>query len=120
MSRRSCKRWKPWPKRRPQTEKKYRPASRCAVDTAIRIEIEVQDDARDPQSKIDDKAQFHDLVGHTRSSFTGGVSDHQGVLKAAEGGRVAPCLRDEIGDIPLDIQGSQLSRAARARSYPPW
>ena len=28
--------------------------------------------------------------------------------------------RDEIGDIPLDIQGSQLSRAARARSYPPW
>ena len=84
------------------------------------IEIEVQDNARDPQSKIDDKAQFHDLVGHTRSSFTGGVSDHQGVLKAAEGGRVAPCLRDEIGDIPLDIQGSQLSRAARARSYPPW
>ena len=50
------------------------------------IEIEVQDDARDPQSKIDDKAQFHDLVGHTRGSFTGAVSDHQGVLKAAEGG----------------------------------
>ena len=85
------------------------------------IEIEVQDDPRNPQSKIfifrdvseihdlrrqiDDKAQFHDLVGHTRSSFTGGVSDHQGVLKAAEGGT---WLLDEIGDIPLDIQGSVL------------
>ena len=33
--RRNCKRWKPLPKRRPQTEKKYRPASRCAVVKAI-------------------------------------------------------------------------------------
>ena len=53
---------------------------------SYRIETEVQDDARDPKSKIDDKAQLHDLVGHTRGSFPSAVSDHQGVLKAAEGG----------------------------------
>ena len=154
------------------------------------IDIEVQDDPRDPQSKIfmfddvsemydlrrqiDEKAQFHDLVGHSKSmtvvyqqinevakadwtvlihgetgtgkelvakaihseshrahkpflavncagltdtlvgsqlfghargAFTGAVGDHQGVLEAAEGGTL---LLDEIGDIPLDIQGSLL------------
>ena len=81
------------------------------------IEIEVQDDARDPQSKIDDKAQSTTSSGTrvvlllVRSATTKACSKPP---------RVAPCLRDEIGDIPLDIQGSQLSRAARARSYPPW
>ena len=45
------------------------------------------------------------LFGHARGSFTGAVSDHQGVLEAARGGTL---LLDEIGDLPLDIQGNLL------------
>ena len=80
------------------------------------LEIEVQDDPRKPQSKlfifrdvseihdlrrqIDDKALVGSQLGHTRGSFTGAISDHKGVLEAAEDGTL---LLDEIGDIPLDI-----------------
>jgi transcriptional regulator with GAF, ATPase, and Fis domain len=45
------------------------------------------------------------LFGRARGAFTGAVGDHQGVLKAAEGGTL---LLDEIGDLPLDIQGNLL------------
>jgi DNA-binding NtrC family response regulator len=41
------------------------------------------------------------LFGHRRGSFTGAVSDQQGLIRSATGGTL---LLDEIGDLPLDIQ----------------
>jgi DNA-binding NtrC family response regulator len=41
------------------------------------------------------------LFGHRRGSFTGAVSDQQGLIRAAAGGTL---FLDEIGDLPLDIQ----------------
>jgi tetratricopeptide (TPR) repeat protein len=41
------------------------------------------------------------LSGHRRGSFTGAVSDQQGLIRSAAGGTL---LLDEIGDLPLDIQ----------------
>jgi hydrogenase-4 transcriptional activator len=41
------------------------------------------------------------LFGHRRGSFTGAVSDQQGLIRSAMGGTL---LLDEIGDLPLDIQ----------------
>ena len=41
------------------------------------------------------------LFGHRRGSFTGAVSDQQGLIRSALGGTL---FLDEIGDLPLDIQ----------------
>jgi len=41
------------------------------------------------------------LFGHKRGSFTGAVSDQQGLIRSAAGGSL---FLDEIGDLPLDIQ----------------
>ena len=41
------------------------------------------------------------LFGHRRGSFTGAVTDQQGLIRSATGGTL---LLDEIGDLPLDIQ----------------
>jgi DNA-binding NtrC family response regulator/tetratricopeptide (TPR) repeat protein len=41
------------------------------------------------------------LFGHRRGSFTGAVTDQQGLIRAATGGTL---FLDEIGDLPLDIQ----------------
>jgi DNA-binding NtrC family response regulator/tetratricopeptide (TPR) repeat protein len=41
------------------------------------------------------------LFGHRRGSFTGAVSDQQGLIRTAAGGTL---FLDEIGDLPLDIQ----------------
>jgi DNA-binding NtrC family response regulator/tetratricopeptide (TPR) repeat protein len=41
------------------------------------------------------------LFGHRRGSFTGAVTDQQGLVRAAAGGTL---FLDEIGDIPIDIQ----------------
>ena len=45
------------------------------------------------------------LFGHKRGSFTGAVSDQQGLFEAAEGGTL---FLDEIGDIPLSVQTNLL------------
>ena len=41
------------------------------------------------------------LFGHRRGSFTGAVTDQQGLIRTATGGTL---FLDEIGDLPLDIQ----------------
>jgi DNA-binding NtrC family response regulator/tetratricopeptide (TPR) repeat protein len=41
------------------------------------------------------------LFGHRRGSFTGAISDQQGLIRTAAGGTL---FLDEIGDLPLDIQ----------------
>jgi DNA-binding NtrC family response regulator len=41
------------------------------------------------------------LFGHRRGSFTGAVSDQQGLIRSAAGGTL---FLDEVGDLPLDIQ----------------
>jgi hydrogenase-4 transcriptional activator len=41
------------------------------------------------------------LFGHRRGSFTGAITDQQGLIRSAAGGTL---FLDEIGDLPLDIQ----------------
>src|SRR5688572_5512849 len=41
------------------------------------------------------------LFGHRRGSFTGAITDQQGLIRTATGGTL---FLDEIGDLPLDIQ----------------
>ena len=41
------------------------------------------------------------LFGHRRGSFTGAITDQQGLIRTAAGGTL---FLDEIGDLPLDIQ----------------
>jgi DNA-binding NtrC family response regulator len=41
------------------------------------------------------------LFGHRRGSFTGAVSDQQGLIRSAAAGTL---FLDEVGDLPLDVQ----------------
>lgn len=41
------------------------------------------------------------LFGHRRGTFTGALSDHEGLIRAAEDGTL---FLDEIGDLPLALQ----------------
>jgi len=41
------------------------------------------------------------LFGHKRGSFTGALTDQQGLIRSAAGGTL---FLDEIGDIPIDVQ----------------
>src|ERR1700722_10045648 len=42
-----------------------------------------------------------ELFGHKRGSFTGAVSDREGLVETAEGGTL---FLDELGEVPLEIQ----------------
>jgi two-component system NtrC family response regulator len=46
-----------------------------------------------------------DLFGHVRGSFTGADRDREGVFETARGGTV---FLDEIGDLPINVQGQLL------------
>jgi PAS domain S-box-containing protein len=45
------------------------------------------------------------LFGYRRGAFTGAVADQVGLFEAANGGTL---FRDEIGDVPIDVQTAKL------------
>jgi DNA-binding NtrC family response regulator len=55
------------------------------------------------------------LFGHRRGSFTGAVSDHDGVFRAAEGGTL---FLDEVAEVPVGLQAKFL-RAVEQREVTP-
>jgi two-component system, NtrC family, response regulator PilR len=56
-----------------------------------------------------------ELFGHKRGSFTGAVSDKQGLIQSAEGGTL---FLDEIADLPLHMQ-VKLLRVIQEKSVRP-
>ena len=56
-----------------------------------------------------------ELFGHVRGAFSGAVTDHDGLIQAADGGTL---LLDEVSNLPLDLQATLLrvieSREVRA------
>lgn len=55
------------------------------------------------------------LFGHKKGSFTGAVSDREGLLRAADGGLI---FLDEIGELGLDEQ-AMLLRAIESKVFTP-
>jgi two-component system response regulator HydG len=53
-----------------------------------------------------------ELFGHARGAFTGASQSRRGLFVEADDGTL---LLDEIGDLPLALQGSSCARCSRAR-----
>ncbi|HYA88142.1 MAG TPA: sigma-54 dependent transcriptional regulator [Nitrospirota bacterium] len=56
-----------------------------------------------------------ELFGYERGAFTGAVASKEGMLKAADGGSV---FFDEIGELPLQLQGKLLRFLQTQTFYP--
>lgn len=56
-----------------------------------------------------------ELFGHRRGSFSGAVSDHEGLFQAANGGTL---FLDEVADLPLNMQ-VKLLRAIQEKAIRP-
>jgi two-component system response regulator PilR (NtrC family) len=56
-----------------------------------------------------------ELFGHKRGSFTGAVSDHQGLFQTADGGTL---FLDEVADLPLHMQVKLLRAIQEKRIRP--
>lgn len=63
-----------------------------------------------PESLLEEE-----LFGHKRGSFSGAIQDKKGKLEIADGGTV---FLDEIGDMPIGLQG-KLLRAIQQKEFTP-